>query len=383
MRRGSGPSGGNSVDRHATRSADAITPGAASGLSTRFCTRTITPTICSAWTICVYSRSTWATRCRFTVGRRSSGEFGESLTMPSPTLEPTHPGAVPQLEFHTIDQQPFVALGEPIMPIRLRHGPRFEVLGFRIGKIAYCTDTNEIPSESWPRLEGLDVLILDALRHRSSPDPFFAGRGDCRRPPGGCQADLFHPHFARSFARADEPCTAARHGTGLRRAADPALGKPTLTVTCVSAAMAQWDAGRSAEGVNPGTLEHPHPVRIGSMLRCARPPLYSGGPPLGLFSAIRHTLDSLGPTPQLSSRTGLNRKRHSEVATWKLHISEFPSSDVRNAREILTRSVSEGNTSQRFESVPSLTLRVENRNVHFKLTLVRIATCNFKTYASG
>ncbi len=32
----------------------------------------------------------------------------------------------------------------------------------------------------------------------------------------------------------------------------------------------------------------------------------------------------------------------------KLHTSEFPSSDVRNAREILTRSVSEGDTSQRF-----------------------------------
>jgi phosphoribosyl 1,2-cyclic phosphate phosphodiesterase len=39
-------------------------------------------------------------------------------------------------------------------------------LGFRIGNIAYCTDTNEIPAESWPLLEGLDVLILDALRNR-------------------------------------------------------------------------------------------------------------------------------------------------------------------------------------------------------------------------
>ncbi len=51
----------------------------------------------------------------------------------------------------------------------------------------------------------------------------------------------------------------------------------------------------------------------------------------------------------------------------KLHISEFPSSDVRNAREILTRSVSEGDTSQRFQSVPSLTLRVEkDRNVQLQ-----------------
>ncbi len=80
----------------------------------------------------------------------------------------------------------------------------------------------------------------------------------------------------------------------------------------------------------------------------------------------------------------------------KLHISDFPSSDVRNAREILTRSVSEGDTSQRFQSVPSLTLRVEkDRNVqlpnwrfglrkietwHFKLAgLRKIETWHFKT----
>jgi phosphoribosyl 1,2-cyclic phosphate phosphodiesterase len=38
------------------------------------------------------------------------------------------------------------------------------VLGFRFGNVAYCTDTNRIPDESWPLLEGLDLLILDALR---------------------------------------------------------------------------------------------------------------------------------------------------------------------------------------------------------------------------
>ena len=68
--------------------------------------------------------------CREEVEQRIRRVFDYAFT----DLEPTHPGAVPQLEFHTIDQQPFVALGEPIVPIRLRHGPRFEVLGFRIGK---------------------------------------------------------------------------------------------------------------------------------------------------------------------------------------------------------------------------------------------------------
>lgn len=78
----------------------------------------------------------------------------------------THQGAVPQLVFRRIGLDPFEVLGERITPIRLQHGPRFEVLGFRIGNIAYCTDTNAIPPESLALLHGLDVLIIDALRHR-------------------------------------------------------------------------------------------------------------------------------------------------------------------------------------------------------------------------
>jgi phosphoribosyl 1,2-cyclic phosphate phosphodiesterase len=72
-------------------------------------------------------------------------------------------GGVPQIDFRRIGTEPFEVLGQRIVPIRLHHG-RFRVLGFRIGNVAYCTDTNEIPAESWPLLEGLDTLILDALR---------------------------------------------------------------------------------------------------------------------------------------------------------------------------------------------------------------------------
>lgn len=79
-------------------------------------------------------------------------------------LEPTHSGAVPKLDMRRIGTEPFEILGEVITPIRLKHGPRFDVLGFRIRDVAYCTDTNAIPDESWERLQGLDVLILDALR---------------------------------------------------------------------------------------------------------------------------------------------------------------------------------------------------------------------------
>ena len=55
-------------------------------------------------------------------------------------------------------------LGARVVPVRLEHGPRCAVLGFRFGNVAYCTDTNGIPPESMGKLRNLDVLILDCLR---------------------------------------------------------------------------------------------------------------------------------------------------------------------------------------------------------------------------
>lgn len=72
-------------------------------------------------------------------------------------------GSVPQLDFHRVGLEPFTLLGARIKPIRLWHGG-LGVLGFRFGNVAYCTDTNRIPDESIAQLEGLEVLILDALR---------------------------------------------------------------------------------------------------------------------------------------------------------------------------------------------------------------------------
>jgi phosphoribosyl 1,2-cyclic phosphate phosphodiesterase len=81
-------------------------------------------------------------------------------------VPPTHAGAVPQLTFHRIGDDPFEVLGARLTPIRMQHGPRFTTLGFRIGRVAYCTDTSGISAESMRLLEGLDVLVIDALLHR-------------------------------------------------------------------------------------------------------------------------------------------------------------------------------------------------------------------------
>jgi phosphoribosyl 1,2-cyclic phosphate phosphodiesterase len=80
-------------------------------------------------------------------------------------------GMVPKLIFERIGTEPFVALGQLVTPIPLIHA-HFDVLGFRIGDVAYCTDVSQIPRESWPRLEGLRVLVLDALRFKPHPAHF-------------------------------------------------------------------------------------------------------------------------------------------------------------------------------------------------------------------
>lgn len=81
-------------------------------------------------------------------------------------------GYLPKLEFRRISAAPFDVLGQRVTPIPLVHS-RFDVFGFRIGDVAYCTDVNHIPDASWPLLDGLDVLIIDALRpDRPHPSHF-------------------------------------------------------------------------------------------------------------------------------------------------------------------------------------------------------------------
>ncbi|TCL73965.1 MBL fold metallo-hydrolase [Rhizobium sp. BK251] len=60
--------------------------------------------------------------------------------------------------------------GGPIrfMPLLQRHGD-IDSLGFRIGDVAYCSDISDFPPETVEKLQGLDVLIIDALQYRPHP----------------------------------------------------------------------------------------------------------------------------------------------------------------------------------------------------------------------
>jgi phosphoribosyl 1,2-cyclic phosphate phosphodiesterase len=79
-------------------------------------------------------------------------------------------GGIPQLTLTTIDG-PFAVGNVRVQPVPLMHGSR-PILGFRFGAFAYLTDCSAIPDQSWPLLENLDVLVLDALRHRPHPTHF-------------------------------------------------------------------------------------------------------------------------------------------------------------------------------------------------------------------
>ncbi|MBI2678809.1 MAG: MBL fold metallo-hydrolase [Candidatus Koribacter versatilis] len=62
----------------------------------------------------------------------------------------------------------FDLFGARIEPVRVMHGDD-EIHGFRFGNAAYLTDFSDIPAASKPQLRGLDILFLDALRHKPHP----------------------------------------------------------------------------------------------------------------------------------------------------------------------------------------------------------------------
>lgn len=72
---------------------------------------------------------------------------------------------VPVIELHTINpEQSFEVKGLSITPIEGQHSERFKVLGYRIGKLAYLTDFNAISDSELQKLEGVECLVINALR---------------------------------------------------------------------------------------------------------------------------------------------------------------------------------------------------------------------------
>lgn len=94
--------------------------------------------------------------------------LGEVRTRFAYCFRPAPPGGgIPELLLHEINGQ--VTEGEvTVTPVPILHG-KMPILGFRFGKFAYLTDVSTIPEDSFKLLEGVEVLITSALRHRPHP----------------------------------------------------------------------------------------------------------------------------------------------------------------------------------------------------------------------
>lgn len=75
-----------------------------------------------------------------------------------------YPG-VPKFEMHVVGDAPFIINGVKIVPVHVMHGP-LPILGYRIGDFAYITDAKVLESSELTKLDGIDTLVVNALRDR-------------------------------------------------------------------------------------------------------------------------------------------------------------------------------------------------------------------------
>lgn len=77
--------------------------------------------------------------------------------------ENRYPG-VPAIGLHEIHAGEPLRFGDiDVMPIRVMHG-KLPILGYRFGRFAYITDMKTIDDDQLPLLDGVEVLVVNALR---------------------------------------------------------------------------------------------------------------------------------------------------------------------------------------------------------------------------
>lgn len=89
--------------------------------------------------------------------------------MPYCFVNRIYPG-VPRIYLQEVEAgKPFFIKGTEVMPLAVMHG-RLPILGYRIGgRVGYITDMLTMPDASYEQLQGLDVLVINALRVESHP----------------------------------------------------------------------------------------------------------------------------------------------------------------------------------------------------------------------
>lgn len=73
-----------------------------------------------------------------------------------------YPG-IPKFRLNNLDGGEFDVFGIKVQPLPVFHY-KLEIFGYRFGRMAYITDCNFIPEETYRKLQGLDLLVINALR---------------------------------------------------------------------------------------------------------------------------------------------------------------------------------------------------------------------------
>lgn len=88
--------------------------------------------------------------------------------MPYCFVDKVYPG-VPRIYLEEVEAgKPFRINQTEVLPLQVMHG-RLPILGYRIGNLGYVTDMHTMPDESYERLRGVDVLVINALRFKPHP----------------------------------------------------------------------------------------------------------------------------------------------------------------------------------------------------------------------
>jgi phosphoribosyl 1,2-cyclic phosphate phosphodiesterase len=123
-------------------------------------------------------------------------------------------GGLPKLSLFTIEGT-FTLGGVDVVPVPVFHGA-LPVLGYRLGSFAYLTDCNRIPDESWPLLDGVRTIVLDALRDRPHSTHFSVAQAIDVVSRLGAERAYF-THICHDLAHAE---TNARLPAGVELAYD-------------------------------------------------------------------------------------------------------------------------------------------------------------------
>lgn len=108
-------------------------------------------------------------------------------------------GGKPKLDLHAV-REPFDLLGERVVPVPVMHGD-MEVFGYRVGRFACVTDVSFIPEESFALLDGIDLLVLSALRYTPHPTHFSVTEAIAAARRIGARRTLF-THIAHDIDHA-------------------------------------------------------------------------------------------------------------------------------------------------------------------------------------